>query len=250
MPLHLREEAGALFVELELPPLNVLDVAALAELHARILPLRERRDLKALVFASRVPGVFSAGNDVKDHVRERAPLMLRHFHELLRLIDELPQVSVAAIDGHCLGGGCELAVACDIALATARSSFGQPEIEVGCFPPAAAALLPRLVGRAAAELLLTGRRIDAQEAWRLGLVTRVVDDLPRELTRLLTSLLAKSGAVLQLARRALHEGRDRSFDDALARSQRIYLVDLLATFDAGEGVRAFLEKRAPRWQDR
>jgi cyclohexa-1,5-dienecarbonyl-CoA hydratase len=250
MPLQLREAEGALFVELELPPLNVLDVAALAELHARLLPLFERRDLKALVFASRVPGVFWAANDVRDHARERAPLMLRHFHELLRLVDELPQVSLAAVDGHCLGGGCELAAACDIVLASARSSFGQPEIDVGCFPPAATALLPRLVGRAAAELVLTGRRVDAEEACRLGLVTRVVDDLPRELTRLLTSLRGKSGAVLRLARRALHEGRDRSFDDALARSQRIYLVDLLATSDAAEGVRAFLEKRAPRWQDR
>jgi cyclohexa-1,5-dienecarbonyl-CoA hydratase len=250
MPVHLREDQGALFVELDLPPLNVLDVDSLADLHAKLLLLRERRDLKVLVFASRVPGVFSAGNDVKDHTRERAPRMLRHFHELIRLVDELPQVSVAAVDGHCLGGGCELVAVCDIAFATARSDFGQPEIDVGCFPPAAAALLPRLVGRAAAELVLTGRRLDAAEAARIGLLTRVVDDLPRELTRLLTSLRGKSGAVLALARRALHEGRDRSLDEALARSQRLYLVDLLATHDAGEGVSAFLAKRAPRWQDR
>lgn len=250
MPLSLRERDGAIFVELDLPPLNVLDLDTLAELHARLEPLAGRADVKALVFESRVPGVFSAGNHVADHSRERAPEMLRHFHAVVRLIDELPQIAVAAVDGHCLGGGCELAAACDLVLATPGSSFGQPEIDVGCFPPVATALLPRLVGRAAAELVLLGRRIDAAEAFRIGLVTRVVPDLPRELERLVTSLHGKSGRALALAKRALRAGRDASFPEALARSQRIYLVDLLVTHDAGEGVAAFLEKRPPRWQDR
>ena len=249
MPLSLQERDGALFVLLDFPPLNILDTEKLAELHAKLLPLFERRDLKLMVFGSRVPGVFSVGNQVRDHTRERAPEMLRHFHAVVRLIDELPQVAVAAVDGHCLGGGCELAAACDVVLATPSSGFGQPEIDVGCFPSVAVALLPRLVGRAAAELVLTGKRIDAHEAARIGLVTRVIDDLPREIERLVTSLRSKSGAALALAKRALREGRDASFKEALARSQRIYLVDLLATHDAGEGVAAFLEKRPPRWRD-
>jgi cyclohexa-1,5-dienecarbonyl-CoA hydratase len=249
VPLSLRERDGALFVDLDFPPLNVLDLAALAELHAKLLPLLERRDLKIIVLGSRVKGAFSAGNQVRDHTRERAPEMLRQFHTVIRLIDELPQVAIAAVDGHCLGGGCELAAACDIVLATSRSGFGQPEIDVGCFPSVAVALLPRIVGRAAAELVLTGKRIDAIEAARIGLVTRVVDDLPREIERLLTSLRAKSGAALALCKRALREGRDSSFKEALARSQRIYLVDLLRTHDAAEGIAAFVEKRPPRWRD-
>ena len=157
---------------------------------------------------------------------------------------------MAAVDGRCLGGGCELATFCDFVLATPRSVFGQPEIDVGCFPPVAAVLLPRIVGRAAFDLVLTGRPVSADEAARVGLITRVVSDLDQSVEELVASLSGKSGAVLALARRALREGGHGSFSEALTRTENLYRHGLLPTQDIEEGVRAFLEKRKPRWTDR
>ena len=134
-----------------------------------LAPLAGRRDLKAIVFRSAIPGTFSAGVDVRDHTRERVAAMLEAFHGVFRRLHALPQATVAAVDGTCLGGGCELAAFCDVVLATPRSVFGQPEIDVGCFPPLAAVMLPRVAPRAAAELILTGAPIAASEAARVGL---------------------------------------------------------------------------------
>jgi cyclohexa-1,5-dienecarbonyl-CoA hydratase len=248
--LEIEERAGALRITLGRPPVNVLDIPTLRALHEALQPLGARPDLKALVLRSRLDGVFSAGMDVADHGRERVAGMLEAVHAVFRLLDTLPQVTLAAVDGRCLGGGCELAAFCDFVLATPRSSFGFPEIAVGCFPPVAVALLPPTLGRAAAELILTGDAVDAEEAARIGLVSRVVDDLDGALEALLGRLTRHSGAVLARARRALRQGGHGDFGEALARMERIYLEDLLSTEDVDEGVRAFLEKRPPRWRDR
>ena len=244
------ERGGALVVTLARPPVNVLDLATIAAIHAVLSPLRERRELRAVIFRSSLDGTFSAGVDVADHVPERAPAMLDAVHGLFRLVDALPQVAVAAVDGRCLGGACELVALCDAAFATPRSSFGFPEIDVGCFPPAAAALLPGLVGRAATELILTGTRIAAAEAERIGLITRVVADADAAAEAFVERLATKSAAVLAIARRALREAGRAGFASGLARAEALYRADLLASEDAAEGVRAFLEKRAPRWRDR
>jgi cyclohexa-1,5-dienecarbonyl-CoA hydratase len=245
----LDEQGAALRIRLHRPPVNVLDIATIQALDEALQPLANRRDLKVLVLTSGLPGVFSAGVDVAAHSRDRAPAMLAAFHGLLRRVDALPQVALAAVDGACLGGACELAASCDFVFATPRARFGLPEIDVGCFPPAAAALLPRLLGRAAAELILTGEPVSASEAARLGLATRVVQDLEAETEALVARLSRKSGAVLAVARRALREGGRGSHAEALQRAERLYLERLLATHDVEEGVRAFLEKRTPAWRD-
>jgi cyclohexa-1,5-dienecarbonyl-CoA hydratase len=128
--------------------------------------------------------------------------------------------------------------------------FGQPEIAVGCFPPLAAVVLPRIAGRAAAEMVLAGTPLTAAEAARVGLVSRVVDDLEGEVQRVVAALAGKSAAVLAVARRAVRSGGEGSWADALARTESLYLDDLLSTRDVDEGVAAFLEKRPPRWEDR
>lgn len=248
--MRTEERTGSLWITLADPPRNVLDVPRIRALEEALAPLPTRRDLKTVVFRSGLPGTFSAGVDVKDHTRERAPEMLEAFHGLLRRLDGLPQVTLAAVDGICLGGGCELALSCDVVLATPRATFGQPEIDVGCFPPVAAVLLPRLTGKAAAELVLTGAAIRAEEAFRLGLVTRVVEDVESETEAWVRTLAGKSAVALSAARKALRRGGEGSFADALARAEAIYRDELLPTEDAQEGVRAFLEKRPPRWQDR
>jgi len=249
-PLAVEERDSALWITLLRPPLNVLDIPMIRVLYDTVRPLKKRRDLKVLVLRSGVPGTFSAGVDIRDHTRDRVSEMLESFHAVFRLLDDLPQITLAAVDGRCLGGGCELAAFCDILLATPASAFGQPEIDVGCFPPVAAALLPRIVGRAAFEIVLTGEAVTAAEAARVGLVTRVVDDLAGETASYVARLAGKSGAVLALARKALRQGGRGSFAKALSRMERIYRKELLATGDVEEGVRAFLEKRPPRWTDR
>jgi cyclohexa-1,5-dienecarbonyl-CoA hydratase len=247
--VRFEDKDGARWITLDRPPVNVLDIATIEALAAALASLTDRRDIKAVVLRSAIPRTFSAGVDIRDHTRERATTMLAAFHGVFRRLDALPQATIAAVDGTCLGGGCELAAFCDVTLATPRSVFGQPEIDVGCFPPLASVVLPRVAPRAAAELILTGAPMGAAEAARLGLISRVVEDLEAETRRLVRLLAGKSAAILKLARRALRDGADGSFSEALARVERLYGEGLLATQDMDEGVQAFLEKRPPRWKD-
>ena len=248
--VRVEERAGAFRVTLDRPPLNVLDIPTLEAVQSSLQALAERRDVKAVILRSALPGTFSAGADVADHTRERAPAMLVAMHAVVRTLDELPQASIALVEGRCLGGGCELALSCDFVLASPQATFGQPEIDLGCFPPVAAALLPRLAGRHAAELVLLGEPVPADQALRMGLVNGVTDDVEGAADRLVAGLARKSGAALAMARRALRRGGVGTLAEALARNERLYVDELLPTADAEEGVRAFLEKRAPRWSDR
>jgi cyclohexa-1,5-dienecarbonyl-CoA hydratase len=244
------EARSALWVTLAQPPLNVLDVPTIRALRAALDPVRGRSDLRAVVLRSGIPGTFSAGADVRDHTRERAPEMLQAFHDLIRFLAALPQVTVAAVDGRCLGGGCELALFCDVVLATPRSTFGQPEIDLACFPPVASAWLTRIAPRAAAEMILGGAPITAAEAAAAGLITRVVDDAGRAAEEWVARLEAKSAAALATARRALRSGAAGTFEEALARLEALYVAEVLPTDDAAEGVAAFLEKRPASWRNR
>jgi cyclohexa-1,5-dienecarbonyl-CoA hydratase len=247
--LHVREREGALRLVLERPPVNVLDADTITRMSAALGGGALSR-ARAVVLESALPGVFSAGVDVALHAPAEAPRMLALFHELVLRLDALELPVIVAVDGACLGGACELAALADFTLATPRSSFGQPEIDVGCFPPVAAALLPRRLGRRAAEIVLLGERLDASEAARIGLASRVVDDLDAAVAALVSTIAGKSRAVLAVARKALRVGEGRDFPQALARAEALYRDELLPLEDAAEGVRAFLEKRPPRWQGR
>jgi cyclohexa-1,5-dienecarbonyl-CoA hydratase len=244
------ERGGALWLALHRPPLNVLDIATLREIRRALKELPTRRDLKVLVFRSALPGTFSAGMDARDHRRERVRQMLGAFHRLVLFLDQIPQATIAVVNGRCLGGGCELAFCCDFVLATPHSSFALPEIDLGCFPPVAAVMMPRLAGRAAHEMVLLGEPVPAEEALRRGLINRVVDDPEAAAADWVSRLAAKSGSVLALARRAVRQGGRGTLPKALARTERLYLEELTRTRDSEEGVEAFLEKRPPRWTDR
>ena len=244
------ERGGALWLTLHRPPLNVLDIATLRDIRRALKELPTRPDLKVLVIRSALPGIFSAGMDVRDHRRERVRQMLGAFHRLVLFLNQIPQATVAAVDGRCLGGGCELALSCDVVLATPPSTFALPEIDLGCFPPVAAVMLPRLAGRAAYEMVLLGEPVSAEEALRRGLVNRVVDELEAAAADWVSRLAAKSGSVLALARRAVRQGARGTLPKALARTERLYLEELTRTRDSEEGVEAFLAKRRPRWTDR
>jgi cyclohexa-1,5-dienecarbonyl-CoA hydratase len=195
---------------------------------------------------------FCAGVDVADHTRERVETMIRSFARLFLRLRSMPLPTVAMVRGPALGGGIELALGCDLVLASSSARFGQPEIKLGVFPPIAAALFPHLIGyQQAARLLFTGEVISGEEAHRLGLVTHLASD--DEILATLESLLARlrgvSGAALQMTKRALLMGADLGVLEALPPIENLYLGDLMSTADAQEGIVAFLEKRQPVWRD-
>jgi cyclohexa-1,5-dienecarbonyl-CoA hydratase len=237
----------------ERPPLNVLNIALLRELDEALSACAAQTDVDVLVLRGAGERAFSAGVDIRDHTPDKVPEMLEVVHGVIRKLIALPQVTVAAVRGACLGGGLELASSCDLVVASEDSSFATPEILVGCYPPVALARFAGLIGyHRAAEMILTGRRFSAQEAHAAGLVNRVFasERLESGLSELLDELLAKSGAVLRLTVRGLRELSLRNFNQALARSEEIYCNDLLKTADVGEGVEAFLQKRPPNWSHR
>jgi len=174
------------------------------------------------------------------------------FHGAIRRLVGFEAPVVAVVHGAALGGGCELALACDIVLARDDLRLGQPEIQLAVFPPAAAALLPHLIGRQRAmDLVLTGRSLRADEALRMGLVSRVFPaaefDIGTE--AVLAGLAAQSGPAMRLAKRAVAEGAELAFAPGLARAESIYLEDLMQLADAREGLAAFMAKRPPAWEE-
>ena len=241
---------GALVLELRRPPVNVLDLGVIAALDDHLSELGARRDRRVVVLRSALPGVFSAGVDVAAHAPGSVDGMLTSFHALVRRLHALVQATVAVVDGPGLGGACELISLCDVVVASPRARFGLPEIGLACFPPVAAVVLPRLLGKAAAALVLGGEPVSADEALRLGLVTAVADDPEAETDRWVERLTSRSGVALAAARRALREGSHGPFEEALQHTERIYLEDVARSHDAVEGVAAFLEKRPPRFEHR
>lgn len=242
-------EGPTAVVTLDRPPLNVLDIPMMRELGRVLATVTAECDF--IVFQGAGPKAFSAGAEARDHTPDRVAEMLGAFHSIFRQLNRVDCLTIAAVHGHCLGGGMELATFCDFVLATESAQFGQPEIKLGCFPPVALITLPQLAGlRAALDLILTGRTISAREAKDLGLVTRVVADntLAQSVEALLDELRHLSPAVLRLSRRMLR--RADEFERELGDVEQIYLGQLMKTEDAREGIRAFLEKRAPAWRGR
>lgn len=246
-------QAGAVTLTIARPPLNILDLAAIEALDAALAGLEGDRELQVLCLRGDGERAFSAGVAVQDHTPEKLDRMLAAFHGLVRRLGALEALTVALVDGHCLGGGLELARACDLVVASERSRFGLPEIKLGCYPPVALALYPRRIGLGRTlELVLTGRAFDAAEAARLGLADELVapERLAPRAAELAAAIGAHSAAVTRLAVRAARAGEGRPAAAALAEAERIYLRELAGTEDMREGLAAFAEKREPRWRQR
>jgi cyclohexa-1,5-dienecarbonyl-CoA hydratase len=249
--IHVRTEGRTVWITLDRPPLNILDIAMIRSLDEAIqqaLP-----NCGFLIFQGAGQKGFSAGAEVADHVPERVSEMLQAFHAVFRRLARADCITIAAVHGHCLGGGMELATFCDLMVATESAKFGQPEIRLGCFPPIAMVTFPPLIGlRAALDLILSGRIISAQEALKLGFVSRLVGDskLSEGIAAVLEELRGLSPAVLRLAKGTVWKLHIDDFERQLSEVERIYLSQLMQTHDAREGIRAFLEKRAPAWEGR
>ena len=250
--VHVTIERGLARVELDRPPLNVVDLEAAAELAAAIEGAAARDDVAVIVISGR-GRAFCAGVDVRDHLPDRGAAMLRAFHRACLALIEAPQPTVAIVQGAALGGGCELTLTCDLVIASERATFGQPEIKLGVFPPLAAVALPRMIAsHHASELLLTGRIVGAAEAARMGLVNRMTGQtgLDAAAEEMLDELLALSPASLRLTKELMLRSRTRPTAEEIADAERFYVERLMHTPDAVEGLRAFMEKRPPRWGKR
>lgn len=246
------ERKGALGrLVLDRPPVNVLDIPTMEAANGCLRAAAEDATIKVLTISG-AGRAFSAGVDVADHTEDRVESMLREFHQMVGRIMALDIPVIALVHGAALGGGFELALACDIVLARADARLGQPEIKLAVFPPVAAALLPRMVGRQRAlDLILTGRTFSGDEAARLGLVAHAwpADDFPSRVEAYVNALLELSGPALRLAKRAVDAGLDLPFQEALSRAETIYRRDLMVLEDAREGLSSFLEKRPPVWKE-
>ncbi len=222
------------------------------ELHQTLTGLESRSDISVILFEGG-SHAFSSGVDIKAHVPEQIHEMLTSFHAVIRTIVASRKITIAAVQGVCLGGGAELAAVCDMVYTAQDATWGFPEIKLGCYPPVAAVALPALVGqKRAAELILTGRQISGDEAVAIGLANRSaraeeLDALDAFVQQTLAELRQLSPAALAHAKNAVYAWDAIHFDKGLARAEKIYLEELASTEDAREGIIAFLEKRPPKW---
>ena len=238
-------------IELRHPALNVIDVPMMEELAQVLSDIEARPDVAIVVFSGEGKA-FSTGVDVAAHTPDRVEEMLAKFHGVIRSLVATKKVTIAAVHGYCLGGGAELAMVCDIVQTTEDAQWGFPEIKLGCYPPVACAALAAIVGqKCAAELILTGRPISGREAAQIGLASAAVAGDPKSaVEECVGNLLQLSPAALAVTKKALYAWDSIHFDKGLARAERIYFEDLMKTSDAHEGIRAFMEKRAPKWTGR
>jgi cyclohexa-1,5-dienecarbonyl-CoA hydratase len=251
MSVHASVEEGLGRIVLDHPPLNILTRDVLASVRVELDRMAAIPDLRVLLLASRGKH-FSAGADVGEHLPPMYRELIPEFMETVGDIVTFPLPVVAAVQGRCLGGGFELAMGADLIVAAESASFGQPEIMLGVLPPAACALLPRLISPGlAAEIVLGGESLDAREAERAGLVHRVVPDgeLDDATTDLARRMSSHSAAALRVGKQMLL-GDPAAVRQALARAGAQYVDELMETEDAVEGLQAFLQKRRPEWSHR
>jgi len=236
--------------------LNALNATVIAELDRAVGEIVARDDVKGVILTGAGPKAFVAGADISEIAGQDAmsgKARAQAGQAMMRRLERCGKPVVAAVNGFALGGGCELAMACHIRIAGEGAKFGQPEVKLGIGPGYGGTVrLPRLVGRGRAlELLLTGGMIDAQEAWRIGLVNRVVpaDRLLAEAEELLRTILANGPLAVRIVLEAVDAALEMGLDDALLLEAN-HFGFLSSSADMKEGTAAFLEKRKAAFQGR
>jgi enoyl-CoA hydratase/carnithine racemase len=249
--IHYQEEGATVVILLNNPPVNALSSRTLEELDRAIQNFSDSRHLKAAILTSVIDSIFAAGADIRElrHSSvDKVHNIVMQAQQVFARIEGVPKVVIAAINGICFGGGNELAMACDIRVASEKARFGQPEVSLGLMPGwGGTQRLPRLVGKTAAlELLLTGKSISAHEAYRLGLVNRVIPhhELLNEAFKLAESFAAAPHASIQAVKKAVTQGLSMSLEDGLELETHLFM-QVAQTTDAQEGMDAFLQKRPP-----
>jgi enoyl-CoA hydratase len=253
-PIEVQDAAGVVRLTITRPKaLNALNSDVIAALSATLDELEARDDLRAVLITGAGEKAFVAGADITE-MRDQSALQARDFAgqalTTLKRLEALPVPVVALVNGFCLGGGCELALACDWAVASDNAVFGQPEVLLGVIPGfGGTQRLPRRVGPAMAlDLVTTGRKIDAHDALRIGLVNRVMSQTELEsYAAELTQQLAGNGPqAVRGAKQAIHDGLDQDLDSALALETSLFAL-CFAGEEQREGMSAFVEKRPPNF---
>jgi len=229
------------------PPLNVIDVKMMDELRAALEQVEARPELSAIVFAGS-ERAFSSGVEIAEHAADKIRDTLAAFHSVIRSVVASRKLTVASVRRHCLGGGAELALMCDVVYASPDSVWGFPEIKLACYPPVASVALSAIVGqKLAAEMVLTGRTLTGNEALAAGLVNGVADDPETLVEECIQRVSQLSPAALAVAKKAVYAWDAIHFDKGLAKAEQIYFDDLMKTSDAHEGIAAFMQRRRPNW---
>ena len=243
-------EAALARITLSHPPLNVIDFQMMDELRDALTQVEQQPQISTILLEGNAKA-FSAGVDVAVHTPELIKTMFEKFHGLIMQIVKLSKITIAQVQGACLGGGAELAMVCDMCFTTPDAKWGFPEITLGCYPPVACTALAALVGeKRAADLIFTGRTFSGEEAagWGLATEAHAGDDLQAAIQSRLDHLYRLSPATLAHAKKAFYAWDSIHLDKGLARAEKIYVEELMKTDDAKEGVQAWMEKRKPVWK--
>jgi len=249
-PVQARVERDGALLRLSLarPKANLVDAAMIMALHGALIEYRKTKTLRGVLLDAQGPH-FSFGASVEEHLPDQCAKMLGSLHALIVAMVEFPAPIMVAVRGQCLGGGLEVALAGGPIFASPTAQFGQPEIKLGVFAPAASVLLPYRVTQPMAEsLLLTGRSINATEAAASGLVQAIAEDPEAAALEWFEQhLQGRSAAALACALAATRGQMLRDVRKRLAEVEQLYLERLMRTHDANEGLAAFLAKRQPAW---
>lgn len=251
LKVSLEQEGRLLRLTLARPKANIVDAAMIGALKAALDEYLPQSQLRGVLLSSEGPH-FSFGASVEEHLPGSCAQMLRSLHALILQLVESPVPVLVAVRGQCLGGGLEVAAAGNLIFAAPGAMFGQPEVKLAVFAPAASCLLPERIGQAQAEdLLFSGRSITAEEALRIGLVTAVDEDPEMAALQYFDQhLVSLSASTLRFAVRAARGDAMQRIRVKLATVEKMYLEELMATNDAVEGLTAFIAKRPAVWQDR
>lgn len=234
--------------------LNAMNSATMKELNAAVTICENDDAIKAIILSGAGEKAFVAGADISEMVNLRPQggmAFMELGHKTLRMLETLPKPSIAAINGFALGGGVEIAMACDMRFCSDASRFGQPEILIGLIPGwGGTQRLPRLIGVGRAkELIMAGGQIDAQRAYEIGLVNKVfpADQLMEETKKFAKKFTTLPGFALKMAKHAINFGYDLPLDNA-NRLEVECCAQCFSTDDQKEGMGAFLEKRKPAYK--
>ena len=248
--INLERDGALLRLTLNRPKANIVDAEMIAALDKAFADHQGLRDLKAVLVQAEGPH-FSFGASVEEHLPDSCAAMLKSLHGLVVRMLEYPVPILVAVQGQCLGGGLEVAMAGHQLFATPDAGLGQPEMMLGVFAPAASVLMPDRVGQSRAEdLLYSGRPVSGTDALTMGLVDAVADDpSAAAMAWFYRHLIPKSASSLRLAVKAARAGYCARVIARLAEVEALYLNDLMSTRDAVEGLNAFIAKRPAKWEN-
>ena len=238
-------------ITLNRPKFNMMNIEMMDELNNLLEGLVDDDDLKCIVFDA-AGKHFCTGVEVADHKPDIVAGMIATFNHVFELTEQIEVPIIASVQGYCLGGGMELAIACDVIVAAQSAQFGQPEIKVGFFPPYAAMRLPQLVGPARAiEICTTGKFYSAEDARRMGMVAYVSEDekLGETTNQIVKEIQANSPLIIRLNKRAVRQHLGMAFKPALAGVSDLFLNTLMKAEDTLEGIASYEEKRKPVWKN-